>query len=132
MKLKLDENLSRHLKQPLRSLRHDVATAAEEGLLSQPDVAVAAAAKAEERILLTLELEFGDLRKFPPGSHPGIVLFRPRSFGPLEVNRVVSEFIGSVDLNQLSKCVVIVEPLRVRIRRAPLDLDSDDWKEIPF
>lgn len=40
MKLKLDENLSRHLKPVLTALRHDVTTAADEGLLSKPDSAV--------------------------------------------------------------------------------------------
>ena len=81
MKLKLDENLSRHLKQGLASLQHDVVTVIDENLLSQPDPVVAAAANSEGRILLTLDLEFVDLRKYPPGSHPGIILFRPRSFG---------------------------------------------------
>jgi hypothetical protein len=40
VKLKLDENLSRHLKVPLATLGHDVLTAADEGLLSKPDHAV--------------------------------------------------------------------------------------------
>ncbi len=35
MKLKLDENLSRHLKPALTGLGHDVLTAADEGLLSR-------------------------------------------------------------------------------------------------
>jgi hypothetical protein len=37
MKIKLDENLSRNLKEPLLQLGHDTLTAAEEGLLGQPD-----------------------------------------------------------------------------------------------
>lgn len=132
MKLKLDENLSRHLKQVLTALRHDVTTAADEGLLSKPDSTVSAAAKAEARILLTLDLEFGDLRKFPPGSHPGVILFRPRSFGPLAVNRFVEEFVRDTDLKLLSGCVVVVEPSRVRVRRPSLDTESEEWEEIEF
>lgn len=132
MKLKLDENLSRHLKPVLTALRHDVTTAADEGLLSKPDSAVSAAAKAEARILLTLDLEFGDLRKFPPGSHPGVILFRPRSFGPLAVNLFVEEFVRGTDLKLLSGCVVVVEPSRVRVRRPPLDTESEEWEEIPL
>ncbi len=81
MKLKLDENLPRDLRATLRRLENDVSTVADEGLLSQPDPVIGAAAKAEGRLLLTLDVEFGDLRKYPPGSHPGIILFRPRSFG---------------------------------------------------
>jgi hypothetical protein len=43
MRLKLDENLSRHLKQVLAALRHDVTTAGEENLLSQPDTVMGSA-----------------------------------------------------------------------------------------
>ena len=130
MKLKLDENLSRHLKPMLTLLEHDVLTAADEGLLSQSDVVVAPASMAEGRMLLTLDLEFGDLRKHPPGHHPGIVLFRPRSYGPLSVNRFVEEFIRETNLSELEGCVVLVEPNRVRVRRPPLDTSGKEWKEI--
>jgi predicted nuclease of predicted toxin-antitoxin system len=117
MKLKLDENLSRYLKPTLGALGHDVATAADEGLLSQPDPTVAAHAKREGRMLLTLDVEFGDLRKYPPGTHPGVVLFRPPTYGPLTVNRLVTEFVRRVELPLLAGCVAVVEPARVRIRR---------------
>lgn len=117
MRLKLDENLSRHLKATLAVLGHDVTTAADEGLLGQSDTAVGAAAAREGRVLLTLDLEFGDLRKYPPGTHPGVVLFRPRSFGPLAVNRFVERFAQESDLQELAGAVVVVEPGRVRVRR---------------
>jgi len=116
MMLKLDENLSRHLKQSLSVYQHDVTTAADEGLLSQPDTVIAAAAHEEGRMLLTLDVEFGDLRKYPPGSHPGIILFRPRTFGPLAVNQFVEKFVRATELEPLSGCVVVVEPSRVRVR----------------
>jgi predicted nuclease of predicted toxin-antitoxin system len=116
MKLKLDENLSHHLKPRLAALGHDVTTTDDEGLLSQPDTAVAAAARAEGRMLLTLDLEFADLRKYPPGSHPGMIVFRPRSFGPLSVNSVVEAFVRNTALAPLAGCVVVVEPTRMRVR----------------
>jgi predicted nuclease of predicted toxin-antitoxin system len=117
VKLKLDEDLSRHLKPRLETLRHDVMTAGEEGLLSQPDSAIAAAASREGRMILTLDLDFADLRKYPPGTHPGIILFRPDSFGPLAVNQFIENFIATSDLEALASCLVIVERSRVRIRR---------------
>lgn len=132
MKLKLDENLSRYLKQTLSALQHDVITVADENLLSQPDTVVGAAANGEGRILLTLDLEFADLRKYPPGSHPGIILFRPRSFGPLAVNRFVEDFVRDTDLVLVTGCVVVVDPGRVRVRRPPLETDTGEWEEIPI
>lgn len=49
MNLKLDENLSRHLRKSLSALGHDVTTAADQGLLSQPDAAISAAARKSSR-----------------------------------------------------------------------------------
>ena len=66
MKIKLDENISRHLKLALQHAGHEVATAADEGILGKSDVEVGAAAKPEGLILFTLDLEFADFRKFPP------------------------------------------------------------------
>jgi predicted nuclease of predicted toxin-antitoxin system len=116
MKLKLDENLSRHLKTALSSQGLDVVTVADENLLSKPDTVIASEAKREGRILLTLDVEFADLRKYPPGTHPGIILFRPSSLGPLSVNRLITDFIQSTDLSKLESCIAIVEPARVRVR----------------
>jgi predicted nuclease of predicted toxin-antitoxin system len=125
MKLKLDENLSRHLKGILEKYKYDVSTAAEEGLLSKPDTLVAEAAGREGRILLTLDVEFADLRKYPPGQHPGVVLFRPKSFGPLSVNQFIERFFQTTDLNRLAGCVIVVDPQKVRIRRPSTSINSD-------
>jgi predicted nuclease of predicted toxin-antitoxin system len=132
MKLKLDENLSRHLKPVLENLNYDVLTVSDQDLLSQDDTAIGKAAKTEGRMLLTLDLEFGDLRKYPPGRHPGIILFRPRSFGPLAVNRFLEEFVRDTDLDQFSGCVVVVDPSKVRVRCPPLDINNDEWKDVPL
>ena len=126
MKLKLDENLSRHLKPILEEQNFDVLTVSDEGLLSQDDITIGRAAKTEGRMLFTLDIEFGDLRKYPPGTHPGIVLFRPRSFGPLAVNRFVQEFAKDADLEQFVGCVVVVDPSRVRVRRPPINMNKNE------
>lgn len=116
MKLKLDENLSRHLKRILSDLQHDVSTAEEEGLRSKPDSVLAAAARFENRVLLTLDVEFGNLTKYPPGEHPGIILFRPRSLGPLTVNKFIEEFFRQTEVESLEGCLVVVDPSRTRVR----------------
>ena len=95
---------------------HDALTAADENLLSRPDTEIARAAKDENRMVLTLDVEFADLRKYPPGSHPGVVLFRPLSLSPLSVNSFISDFIRLTDLEKLAGCVAVVDPVYVRIR----------------
>lgn len=121
MKIKLDENLSHYLKEILQLQGYDVETTADEGLQGRPDTEVGVAARNEGRMLFTLDIEFADLRKYPPGSHPGVILFRPRTLEPLTVNRFVLEFVQSTDLTELAGCVVVVDPDRVRVRRPPLN-----------
>jgi hypothetical protein len=58
-------------------------------------------------------------------------LFRPRTFGPRAVNRFIETFLRDTDLTSLARCVVIVEPSRVRVRRPPLRTDTAEWTEFP-
>jgi hypothetical protein len=70
-------------------------------------------------IVFTLDVGFADLRRFPPGEHPGIVLFRPVTLGPLTVNTFVLDFVRNQNLQSIARSIVIVEPNRIRIRRSP-------------
>ena len=132
VKIKLDENLSRHLKASIAQLGHDARTAEEEGLLAKSDVHVGSVAKSEGRMVFTLDLDFADLRKFPPGSHPGVVLFRPRSMGPLAMNGFILKFAQDTDLSELIGCVAVVEPHRIRVRRPSINTETSEWDELPI
>jgi predicted nuclease of predicted toxin-antitoxin system len=78
MKVKLDENVSSLALEPLRLLGHDVDSVIEEQLAGAEDSAVWAAAQHEQRLLVTSDLDFSDVRKFAPGTHHGLVLLRLR------------------------------------------------------
>ena len=119
MRIKLDENLSRYLKETLTRLGHDADTVADEGLLSQPDTLVGRAAQRAGRMLFSLDVGFADLRKYAPGTHPGIVVFRLSRMGPGTVNAFVERFVRETDLSRLVACLVIVEEKRIRVRRPP-------------
>jgi len=56
LKIKLDENLSRHLKPALIQAGHETTTAADENLLGKPDNDVATAANVECRMVFTLDV----------------------------------------------------------------------------
>jgi len=117
VKLKLDENLSRHLAPALTAFGHDVDTVADEGLLGESDNAVPVAAIQADRLLLTVDLDFSDIRRFPPGTHPGIIVFRPRgAAGPLEINRFVESFIRTNIIEEFAGCLVVVDPTKTRVR----------------
>ncbi len=65
MKVKLDHNLSRHLRISVEAFGHDVDTAFDEGLARATDQEVLRQASAENRILFTLDTDFLNLKKYP-------------------------------------------------------------------
>ena len=75
MRVKLDENLPTELKRLFIDSGHDADTVLDEGMGGASDPEVLAACLAEERVLVTQDADFADIRAYPPRSYPGIVVF---------------------------------------------------------
>ncbi|MGZ8203400.1 MAG: DUF5615 family PIN-like protein [Burkholderiales bacterium] len=56
-------------------------TVASEGLKGKPDSDIWNAARRDDRLLITQDLDFSDVRQFKPGTHPGLLLVRLREPG---------------------------------------------------
>ena len=76
MRVKLDENLPTQLKHLFAESGCDAATVLDEGLGGASDAALASACAEEQRVLVTQDLDFADVRAYPPVEYPGIVVFR--------------------------------------------------------
>ena len=76
MRVKLDENLAVQLKRLFTESGHNADTVVEEGLGGALDTEVATACIGEERVLVTQDVDFSDVRTCPPAEHSGIVVFR--------------------------------------------------------
>ena len=116
MRVKLDENLPIQLKRLFTESGHDAATVVDEGLGGAPDVEVATVCAGEQRVLVTQDLDFSDIRTYPPAEYSGIVVFRLSTAARdalLDVAAVLIERLGeSSPEGQLW----IVEDSRIRIR----------------
>jgi uncharacterized protein (DUF433 family) len=55
---------------------HDVDSVEEEGLPGADDPTVSQAATADGRLIITMDRGFGDIQRYPPGSHAGILVLR--------------------------------------------------------
>lgn len=76
MKLKLDENVHTDVAPALRALGHDVLTVHDQHLAGHPDADIARAVHQEQRVLVTFDLDFADIRRYPPTWFAGIVVLR--------------------------------------------------------
>jgi hypothetical protein len=91
----------------------------EQGWQGTPDNILWSSIQSERRWLITADKGFADLRRYPPGSHRGVILLRV----PEESRRAYMELAGlmldRVDLDRLGVAVVVATARSVRIRRAP-------------
>jgi predicted nuclease of predicted toxin-antitoxin system len=115
-RFKLDENLPREAAVLLRKAGHDVHTVLEERLGGNPDSRVFDTSRAEDRILVTFDLDFSDIRLYPPASHKGIWVLRPHT---QSIDNTLALLKGALVLLETEPThgrLWIVEPERVRIR----------------
>ena len=66
MKFKLDENMPIEAADLLRNAAYDAETVDDEQLAGHIDPVIAQVCKQEGRILITLDLDFSDIRHYPP------------------------------------------------------------------
>ena len=101
MRFKLDENLSPMIAGLLREAGHNAATVAEQGLAGAEDPDVASVCLDEGRVLLTLDLDFSDVRAYPPHRYPGLIVLRISSQAPRRQLEVVSRMLPSLSSRSL-------------------------------
>lgn len=111
-----DENFPRASVRLLRDAGHDVSSI-QEDLRGASDPEVLRRSSAEDRILLTFDLDFGELiflQKLP--SPPGIILFRDEAPMPEEPGQTILHLASSVSFIGMFSTV---ERHQVRQRRLP-------------
>ena len=116
MKFKTDENLPVEAAEDLRQAGPDALTVADQKLAGQADVWVADVCRAEGRAVVTLDLDFSDIRVFPPSDYAGIVVLRPSVQTITNIRRLVGQVITLLPTEPLAGHLWIVDEGQIRIR----------------
>ena len=116
MRFKLDENLPIQFKRLFTESGHDAATVIDEGIGGVTDSELASVCFTEERVLVTQDLDFADIRTYPPPKHPGIIVFRLATQARDDVLQVAATLIEALVTASPIGQLWIVEDTRVRIR----------------
>lgn len=115
MKLKLDENLGLRCIEALRAASHDVATVWDQGLAGAPDPQVIEVCRHENRCLVTLDLDFANPLRYPPGGYAGIAVLRlPPRPGPGDLMEAVSVLIRGLEQDTMTGKLWIVQRGAIR------------------
>lgn len=108
----------------LQSLGHDAVHVHEQGLDRLPDPAILAKARDEESVLLTHDLDFGELVAASGARLPSVVSFRLRNMQPERVNRYLQGIVTQHRSALEQGAIVSVTEGQIRIRLLPLRADE--------
>jgi predicted nuclease of predicted toxin-antitoxin system len=79
VKFLADMGVSLTTVEALRAEDHDAVHLRDEGLIRLPDSEIAAKAVAETRVVLTFDLDFGDILAMARSKAPSVIIFRLRN-----------------------------------------------------
>ncbi len=116
MRFKIDENLPIEIADLLRQHQHDAVTVPEQQLAGYPDSHVARVCQAEQRAIVTLDLDFSDLRSYPPDEYHGIIVLRPAVQNASALLRLTNRVLALLGSERLDGCLWVVDEGQVRIR----------------
>ncbi|MCO6455102.1 MAG: DUF5615 family PIN-like protein [Pirellulaceae bacterium] len=116
MQFKIDENLHSDAADLLRKHGHDALTVREQGLRGRADSDIAEVCRQEERAIVTLDLDFSDIRNYPPQGYHGIIVLRLSDQSRASVLNVLGRIIPMFDTESPVGHLWIVDEHQVRIR----------------
>jgi predicted nuclease of predicted toxin-antitoxin system len=132
MNFKLDENFGARAQEIFRELGHDADTVVSEGLGGATDNEIYRVRCEEGLCLVTLDLDFSDVVRFPPETAGGIVVIRcPRNPSLTLLERMVRQFLTAIgrqpsQLGEMTpaQSLWIVEVDRIRVHQSNTSAQS--------
>jgi predicted nuclease of predicted toxin-antitoxin system len=119
MRFKLDENLGTHTLHIFQAAGHDVQTVRMQGLQGTNDTYLFEICCHEQRCLVTLDLDFTNVLRFPPAHSQGIVVLRmPRNPSLAVLEQMVRRFLHILARMPIEQQLWIVEPTSIRIHES--------------
>jgi predicted nuclease of predicted toxin-antitoxin system len=114
----IDEDLPHMLASFLLERGHPSEHVRDLNLRGSPDRQIFEAAQQRQAVLVTGDTDFGNLLRFPLGSHFGIVVVQfPSVMRTRELAGQIATTLSTLDDVAFKGSLIILEPGRLRIRR---------------
>jgi len=101
----------------LQNEGHDIVTVHDFSLAGHEDIEILAFSLAQNRVLLTIDLDFGNIRHYPPDRHAGVIILRVRPTTLAQVHTLLAEFLQTTPQEKLVNILVVIDHNKIRVRR---------------
>ena len=117
IKFLFDANLSPESAEFVRSLNYDTTSVLEENLGQISDEKVVKIAKKEKRIIITHDLDFGEIYHFKEEGKIGILVLRLKNQTVEATNDVLEKFLNKkvLEKRKLEKSLIIINEFSYRV-----------------
>lgn len=116
MRVKIDENLSVDVAERFRKAGFDAETVYSEGIEGCSDVYLITVCKKENRVLVTLDNHFSNIKAYPPENFSGIVVLRVNNQSQNSILSLLDKVLPVLKREDLTARLWIVEEDRIRVR----------------
>jgi len=120
MKFLADMGISLRTVEWLRQLGHDVLHLRDRGLQKLPDDEILDLARLEQRIILTIDLDFAQLLAVSKQALPSVILFRLGNENYDEINQRLSEVLNNCQQVLETGAIVSVNNGNFRVKKLPI------------
>lgn len=120
MKFLADMGISPRTVNWLKSVGYDAVHLVDESLERLPDDEIFIKSRLEERILLTVDLDFGYLLAVSKASLPSVIIFRLGNESCEIINERLAEVLNRFDSDLISGAIISVSDRSFRVRQLPI------------
>jgi len=120
MRFLCDMGVSRQVSKWLQSLGHESSHFGEQGLARLPNGKIFAKAAAENRVVLTFDLDFAEIAAIAGDPMTSVVVFRLRNTRAEHVIERMAVVLDNASEALEQGAIVTVEEARLRIRQLPI------------
>jgi predicted nuclease of predicted toxin-antitoxin system len=120
MRFLADAGISPRTVEFLRQIGHDVVHVRELNMQRKADEVVADRARVESRIVLTFDLDFGEVLALGILDRPSVIIFRLADERPESVNAHLGPVLAERVVELESGALILVEDGRYRVRKLPI------------
>ncbi len=117
MEFLTDENVFVPIVESLRKLGHDVFDIKEQKLFGTDDLDIYKMSIEQKRVLLTMDKDFSNIIKYPPGVHSGIIVLKLYRLTVEVVTTIFMNSFKALDEINIKGNTVIIDKNKTRVRR---------------
>jgi predicted nuclease of predicted toxin-antitoxin system len=116
----LDMGISQSVASWLRGQGHDAVHLNDENLNKLPDTSILEKAVTEKRIIITTDMDFGQLLAFNKSCQTSVIQFRTSAFTPVNIRQKLELLFVEFSDQLAGDFIITIEDNRIRLRKLPI------------